>query len=376
MIKKRLSVHFDVLCRDPVIIVKKSLCTSLYNLIQSNTNYPFLPSLILTFASDQSPAVQIELPRIFRHLSHIESFAKCITDGCQSIISGSNWQSKAVLLNDIDHIFETISASVLLKIIVSKCPTDKSPEIRAAFIQKIYFFIQKEILDVETAKKLIKDFLTDPSVFVRVCLAEQFSRLNDFPSYRPVIAESLTHFLKQKEIDVKIAALKSISQTGLALDSASIQLDSLLEKANWRIKKNIADIFPEIARKNTNQFPSLLEKCFFKLFYDDASDVRQSAINSSVVILKDLGKKWGETSLKPQISQLFKNPNYQLREVAIQLILKNKLIDDFESLLKEALKDPIPNVRIQLARDLPRDSPYLKILLQDEDKDVQTFAKQ
>ena len=63
-----------------------------------------------------------------------------------------------------------------------------------------------------------------------------------------------------------------------------------------------------------------------------------------------------------------------LRKSAISAIVVLEMTNEFKTIMDQAVKDPVPNVRMVLARELPRNSKLLATLAKDSDPDVAFYA--
>jgi HEAT repeat protein len=66
--------------------------------------------------------------------------------------------------------------------------------------------------------------------------------------------------------------------------------------------------------------------------------------------------------------------DFHVRKTAISAILKLGLEVQLADLIQKAAEDPVANVRIVLAMELPRNSEVLNKLKADPDRDVADYA--
>jgi hypothetical protein len=92
-------------------------------------------------------------------------------------------------------------------------------------------------------------------------------------------------------------------------------------------------------------------------------------------VVKKFGPEWRDKAIVPIVKALFDAVDYMMRKTAITAILELGIVSECADLLKKAAEDPVPNVRLVLARDLPRsEASVLAILQKDPDPDVAFFA--
>lgn len=275
--------------------------------------------------------------------------------------------------------------------------------IRSSIARQLSFIFRARCFDKDKgefeqfAKLLISD--EDPSV--RRAAAESIggiftNRRGGDEAVPHFIEESLVTLLNDPDIDVKLGALKSIAESGIVITAASSSLRDLIHddnendidedtgnkmphRINWRMRKNIAELIPKMAAKiDVDSFEkSKLIETVKLLINDDADQVRRAMVISLHHLANKYGDEWTNKFLVPIINDCyFKNKkDYNLRKTAVEASITLRLKDGCKELLKAAVSDPVPNVRLVLARELPRTSTHLlQKLMKDDDPDVAYFA--
>ncbi|KAK8833805.1 hypothetical protein M9Y10_040253 [Tritrichomonas musculus] len=288
----------------------------------------------------------------------LESLYESIVEACKKVYDSNVWQAQSVLISYLDQIF-------LLKY---RSNTSNSSASNNSSHRK-----RTESLG---------------GIFTNHRGGDE-----DIP---PFIEQALSGLLDDGEVEVKLGALKSIAESGVVVNSASKNLRELItndnnndideesgmkmpKRINWRMRKSIAELVPKMASCiDSAQFEKYkLIEIVRLLINDDADQVRKATVSSLHQLTSKFGEEWTNQVLVPIINDCyFKNKNdYNIRKTAVEAVISLRLRDGCKELLKAAVSDPVPNVRLVLARDLPRSSTnILQKLMKDEDEDVAYFA--
>ena len=172
-----------------------------------------------------------------------------------------------------------------------------------------------------------------------------------------------------------MAAVQSVAATGIGIKAASNDLSDLICESNWRVKKGIAELTPKIASTmDAAGFNKEILPIVKSLLSDEAADVRSAMISALPALVTKFGTKWRDAELTKIITGLYESPDYMLRKSAISAIVVLEMTNEFKKIMDQAVKDPVPNVRMVLARELPRNSKLLATLAKDSDPDVAFYA--
>lgn len=373
-IKNKLKCLLEILSHDKCILVRKSLITNIDNLIKIDDPEvkAYIERLLCIFGKDSAPAVMIEIPEILCKLKEGEKVKLEIS---KKIFDSSVWQAKAVLLNYINIIFVNNFAPDFIKKAVNDAIHDDVCAVRASVTNQLPFIHECKCFDENEFQQIILILMNDNETDVRQSLAESLGNIKfetaDF------MERVLTQLLSDEKIEVKLAALKSVSICGIAVKFASQKLSELIKFSSWRVKKSIIEIVPKIASTISNKsFDEYIFPVVKLLLFDDANDVRVSTIKALSELIQHFGEEWKKDNIIPLIKELFISDDYQLRKTAVSSIVRLQLIEQMNDTIEQASIDTISNVRLVLAKELPRTSPMLNILKQDSDKDVVYFATQ
>lgn len=373
--KSRQDINKELtrLASDTVVLVRCSLAISLHNIISAGA-IDLASTILTTLSKDESAAVSIELPQSIALIAKANpSLALSVSE---TIFNTEIWQSKSVLLDYLDQIFQSNPPKEFLKKVAKVSISDPHNVIRASIARLIAFIYNSGCLPFEEFQKFVTSLISDSESCVRIAVAQSLGKMK--PIKKGSFDEStLDTLLNDEELDVRMEALKSVAATGKAISLAAKNLSELLTIASWRTKRNVADLFPSIANiYDDKKFNSEMMPIVKALLTDDANDVREEMCKILNDLVKKYGAKWQKDTIYPLINELVTSPDYQLRKTAIQSIASISAFDDFKSALETLAKDSVPNVRMVLARSLPRGNTLLNTLKNDSDQDVNSCANQ
>lgn len=380
--------------------------------------------LLKHLSADKSAAVLIEVPESLAFyaqdgfstlvtnksksfIEELENLYSLIIEFCQQIVSSNIWQAVSVLISFLNKIFilkaddQLIplprSALRFIRTLSKQSIENENLIIKTSLARQISFLHNSRCFSSADFQSFLNKFINDKEIEVRVAVCEGLSELfSTTVQLIPIEPENLTfiesilsNLLNDIEIEVKIASLKCIAVSGIGIEAASSQLRDLLMNnqstglppVNWRTRQLICGMIPKIAancdEKDFDKYK--LPEVVVSLLNDDANEVRRAMIESLPVLTTKYGLEWQSRVIAPMITDLYfkKQNDYQLRKTAVEAVLLLKLKDEKKDLLRAAVKDPVANVRLVLARELPRTQTHLlKKLMSDPDEDVAYYASQ
>ncbi|OHS97142.1 HEAT repeat family protein [Tritrichomonas foetus] len=370
---KEIDQELASLAGDQMVMVRRSLAKSIPSLIKSERNSVQLASnIIKALSSDESAAVAIEIPISISLLA--SSAPDVALSVSEKIYKSDIWQAKSVLISYLDRIFKNNPPKEFLKQVVNSSLIDGANVIRASIARQIPFIYESKCLSFDEFQQFVMSLISDSESCVRLAVA---SSLGKMPSTKKgnFDESSITTLLNDEELDVRMEALSSVAISGKAISSASKNLTDLIKFSNWRIKKGVADLLPKISNIfDEKRFNNEMVPIVKSLLSDEASEVRQEIARILVSLVKKYGEKWEKTILFPILQELFESPDYMLRKTGIEAVSAISCFDQFKDTLEKLCSDPCPNVRMVLARNLPRNSSLLDKLKKDEDIDVKDAA--
>ena len=324
-------------------------------------------------AADSSPAVAIEIPGI---LVVVGSLDPELTESLsKTVFQGNVWQAKSVFVTNLHRIFAHNQPRSFLRTVAHDSATDTtSNAIRTAVAKQVGFiYSSKCFTEFSEFTEFVNILLSDTDSCVRTSIAVSLSSLPQ--SLSPFVESSLIILLNDDDMDVKMAALQSVASTGVGIEAAAANLAELIKFSNWRVKKGISEMVPRIAETMAAaSFDREMMPLVRDLFEDEAADVRTAITKTLPALVSKFGIAWRNSSVTTMIAKAYTSPDYQLRKSAITAITELQMTIEMSEIIEEAARDPVPNVRMVLARELPRESQILKLLQTDADPDVAFYA--
>ncbi|OHS94360.1 HEAT repeat family protein [Tritrichomonas foetus] len=366
------------LSTDKNVIVRKNLATSLPILIKysvgSRSTTEISLKLLKNLGNDTAAAVLIEIPQSIALIA--PNNPDLAIEISSAVFKSNCWQAKSVLISFLDQICLSKSKAALkfIRNVADSSVQDMNDVIRSSIARQIPFIYKSNCFgDEDEFQQFSTTLITDTQKEVRISAAESLGNMKEDAPY--FLEAALGALLNDDEVDVKIAALKSVATSGNAVDSATSSLEEITQSKNWRERKSIAELLPKIALSmNDEDFDEQVGNTLKLLFCDEADDVRRATINSIAFLIKKFGQEWMNKTVVGLIKKTYQDNDYMLRKTAIEAIIKLRLKNECIDVLKAATKDPISNVRLVLARDLKRPSHILQKLAKDPDPDVAYFA--
>ena len=368
------------LAGDPTVLVRRSLAKSLPELInqaKALSALDVIKNVLTTLSDDESSAVAIEVPI---SISLVAENDPDLGLSCSIKLFGtSSWQAKAVLISYIDKIFaknfskkEVLS---FLKKVANETTTDQSSVVRTAIARQMVFLSKTKCMSNDEFNQFLQNLVADSETCVRTAVATEIGLLPKNATKSDVEDTVINTLLSDEEVEVRMEALKSIAVSGKAIKHISSNLSDLLSINNWRVRNSIVKLLPQMSQVlDEKKFDQIVFPVLKSLISDEASDVRHETVTQLPSLVKKYGKKWETSKIYPLIKELSSSPDYQNRKTAIEAVLILNAQDQLSNVLESACNDPVPNVRLVLAKNLPRNSKLLSKLKNDADKDVSEYA--
>ena len=376
--RKKLAIDFPSLAVDQMTIVRKSLASALPALIQTaktKDQTDLVEKVLTTLAGDLSHSVLIEIPRAIADLPPEQKDLR--VSAIKRVFSSPRWQARAVLADNLDKVFKGVdNCGDIVKNIAQPASIDAAIEVRTSIARHLPFIFASKAFGEPEFTKFVQCLSSDKDPSVRAAIAASIGSVDGAP--KDLVEETLTLLLDDSENSVKVAALQSVAKTGLAVVPAAKHIQKIIKYANWRMKITIPQLLPQIAHTTTKEFfdenyMSLVES----LLTNESADVRKNMVQYLPNIVKVYGDDWKKGSLVPVLTRIFDTIDYQIRQTVIESIFSVNLMAECSQILDKAVTDPVPNVRIVLAK-YAADYKFVSItdkLAKDEDKDVAYFSK-
>ena len=100
-------------------------------------------------------------------------------------------------------------------------------------------------------------------------------------------------------------------------------------------------------------------------------------VNCIPMLIKKMGSEWKDEVIVPVIGSIACSNEYEIRQTTIMAVIKAELYNEEKGyeIIRKAANDKIPNVRLILAKYLPRQfGEIIEKLKNDSDPDVREYA--
>ncbi|OHS92865.1 hypothetical protein TRFO_12235 [Tritrichomonas foetus] len=362
-------------------IVKKVVASACVKVIKYSDN-PEIVEMVKTFSKCSSPTIAYELPEFL-----VEYFSKPNYDKDSAIeifnnlLCSKNWRIRCKLFMTLKTINDTkqLPSDLLINAFEAGAG-DKDDEVRIAVAQQTPLLSSLKnhsdnlnnnsgnIDDINNESKvseILNNLMTDKSPHVRSAMMDTLSNSSDTES----VKNYLTKLLDDKVREVRAAALEALRLMDLPeSDVISLLLGFLnpeneSEQREWRERRDVVTIFIEKKLKSTELFKELIN--------DDASIVRNSIIRNMTLLTQ-----FNENDLLPIISDASENEDYQIRQAAALILISGNFFNqEGIQILDKLAKDKISNVRLTIAKFVPRNLLIHTQFENDEDEDVKFSAE-
>ena len=250
----------------------------------------------------------------------------------------------------------------------------------------------------------IRDLSLDTSQHVRTALAGVIMGLAEVVGRNNTIEHMLPLYLrmlKDEFPEVRLAIIANLDQVNKVIgveflaQSLLPAIVELAEDKQWRVRLAIIEYIPLLASQLGKDFfnEKLCNLCLTWLG-DSVFKIREAATNNLKALTEVFGVEWAKSLIIPKVVALYTHPNYLHRLTSLFAISVLAPVCNNEVLLSTMLplvlkmsKDPVPNIRFNVAKVLQKlisqvDSstvakdikPTLQTLHEDGDKDVKYFA--
>jgi HEAT repeat protein len=357
------------LSTDPIVRVRRTVLLSLHFLFVLSEPPPIAFKLLTTLVADECVSIAVEVPPVLAVLSpaHRDFVIRTVA----SILISKIWQAQVVLIANIDKIFPSNPPLELVKKVAG---VGHSSTLAAALARQLPFFFESKCYPtLDEFRSFATALVHYPDASVRAAVAGSLGSMP--PDAAPIVESLLATLLADREQNVVMAALRTASASGSACAAAVRQIQGLLAAQQWRVKVTVAELLPAVAGAfELGTVSSDLVPVIKALFLDEAADVRAALVKALPAIVSKLGPAWQSEVMFPMIAEMLASGDYQMRKTAVAAITTLGLDKELAELVQRAAEDPVPNVRLVAAKELPRGSEVLTRLKSDPDPDVAFFA--
>lgn len=361
------------LSRDRDMLVRKELAENFHLVVGSGRfDNKFYLDIIGYFANDISGLIQNVIPLSLAKLHKSNESQNVTLKICKTIFEQHKWQGELAVIEKLQDL--QLSQENSMKFLLSAAEEQESV-VRVAAAKQLIFALKNYRLSTGTLEKLFEIMLKDPCEKVRCEFAKSLSGTPD--QYKDLLENTLSRLVIDDNVDVKVAAMCAVAHTGCAVSAAAEHLDSLFKSDNWRVRRDIVQILPQVARSLTeDQFHVGFLQILAQLFTDTACDVRHEASVAAKEVAKIYGETWLTINICPKIADMLKASSSVLRQSGVRAISVLDLDEYFSKELMNLTDDKVSNVRVTLAKEInKRQTRILDRLKSDPDPDVAHFAK-
>jgi len=226
----------------------------------------------------------------------------------------------------------------------------------------------------ENVLKAMTPLVTDEAQSVRETLASDILLLIPFcdDTTRDPVFRMFQALLKDAVPGVRLNVISKLGKITDTIGEEKLSQDlipaivELSGDKHWRVRLAVIEYIPPLAKQLTlKYFSEHLGKLCLKWLRDSVSKIREKAATLLKLLVDVYGSEFLRQTVLPQIREIATERNYLYRMVS--LFIMNELIsvtdktivaDCFFPILTPLLSDPIPNVRINVAKTL-------RLLLED-----------
>ncbi|EAU93116.2 Ser/Thr protein phosphatase 2A regulatory subunit A [Coprinopsis cinerea okayama7 len=250
---------------------------------------------------------------------------------------------------------------------------DNEAEVRTAAATQIpgsgfSSFLEKEVI-LARIIPCVRDMSQDASQHVRAALAKEISGVAPLLGREATIEHLLPlflHLLKDDFPEVRlniISKLETVNNViGIELLSESLlpAIVELAEDKSWRVRQAIIEYIPLLANQLGKPFfDEQLGNLCMSWLGDTVYSIRESATVNLKKLTDVFGVEWAKTSIVPKVMGMGSHTNYLFRMTTVQAITTispsltlDIIQSDVIGPLLELSKDPIPNIRFNVAKAL------------------------
>ena len=227
------------------------------------------------------------------------------------------------------------------------------------------------------------------------------SKIIGYSIFNSNFGSMMDSLIKDENAEVRLGIVKSMfdifeSSDRSLLNKINSFLGTLQKDNKYRIRECVYDTLAKLGvRYGVEIFQNNIEGLFFNYLSDNVASVREIGIKSLFLLIQQFGNNWVINCLIPKLQNQLNQQNisYLNRMCMIHSVtvcskfLGNKQNEEFIlPIINKGLKDKIPNVRFYTIKLIGKIWNFfdenskkklkgnIKVLMNDEDNDVQYFA--
>ncbi|KIM43162.1 hypothetical protein M413DRAFT_443972 [Hebeloma cylindrosporum] len=289
-------------------------------------------------------------------------------------IGDKSWRVRYMAANHFNELSEALGVDLVREELIGQYVQllkDNEAEVRSAAATQIPGFsklLDKEVI-LARIVPCVRDLSQDTSQHVRAALANQISGIAPLLGKDATIEHLLPLFLHLLKDDFPEVRLNIISKLetvntviGIELLSESLlpAIVELAEDKSWRVRQAIIEYIPLLSNQLGKPFfDEQLGNLCMSWLGDTVYSIREAATVNLKKLTDVFGVEWAKVAIVPKVMGMGSHPNYLFRMTTVQAIttispsLNLEIIrSDVIGPLLELAKDPIPNIRFNVAKAL------------------------
>ncbi|KAF8168088.1 armadillo-type protein [Crassisporium funariophilum] len=289
-------------------------------------------------------------------------------------IGDRSWRVRYMAANHFNELSEAVGVEIVREELIGQYVQllkDNEAEVRSAAATQIPGFsklLDKEVI-LARIVPCVRDLSQDASQHVRAALANQISGLAPLLGKDATIEHLLPLFLHLLKDDFPEVRLNIISKLetvntviGIELLSESLlpAIVELAEDKSWRVRQAIIEYIPLLSNQLGKPFfDEQLGNLCMSWLGDTVYSIREAATVNLKKLTDVFGVEWAKVAIVPKVMGMGSHPNYLFRMTTVQAIttispsLSLEIVrTDVIGPLLELSKDPIPNIRFNVAKAL------------------------
>ncbi|KAF0691128.1 Aste57867_17585 [Aphanomyces stellatus] len=415
-IQAEMRAMFGQLCRDDLPLVRKAAASSLGSFASmmdpQSANNEILP-LFLALAQDRQDSVRcqtVDNAVALSALVPVDVKMNQLLPVICSAAKDSAWRVRWSVGNKLPEICAAVGPELASTTICEMCfiPLlgDSEAEVKTVAASRAHGAAQ-HISPAQLIARVIPacaNLARDTSEHVRASLASVIMKIAPYLGRDLAVQHLLPLFLQllaDESSEVRLNIISNLEKVNdvVGIDQLSQSLlpaiVQLAEDRQWRVRLAIIEFIPTLASQlGVTYFEEhLMEMCMGWLC-DVVYSIREAATLNLQRLTQHFGVDWARDHIMPRIVEMHSNANYLYRMISLhaaKVLAPMMASDAIQSailpLVLELSKDPVPNIRFNVAKTLETISPQLddqtkltlvgpclQTLLADVDGDVQYFA--
>lgn len=340
----------------PMSLIRRSaisVFSEILNNVKENVHADQMIEIVQSFTDDESPTIGCDIPQFLSAFLKAGGDITAVNEVYENLLQSTVWRVQLFAVMNMAEIYKNASDRTHLIEFLNVAAKDNEEEIRIAACKQLPL-----VLDLTGSEDLCNLFMNDKSEKVRLVFVDAVSKHPD----QEFVATALMTMLHDENSAVVLAAINALNERHFdskLLDKGIVEF--LKNCKNYRGRRAVVQAIPGLDIECGTELVEMLVT-------DESIAVRYAMIDV-------LTRITFTDEYKSIVGRMFKSDDYQIRQTAIVLVSRLNLWDSFEDDISTVLHDPVSNVRLTLAKRLPRTAQtLLGQLRQDKDSDVRDVA--